>query len=219
MGTVIAINGSPRKTWNTATLLEHAIKGTESAGAKTEIVHLYDLDYKGCTSCFACKLNGGPSYGKCAMKDGLTLVLERIRNADALILGSPVYLGTATGEMRSFLERLVFPYLVYDREYSSIFPKKIPTAFIYTLGAEEGRAKEMGFDVPIRLTEMLLGRMFGNSETLQVADTLQFDDYSKYVSSAFDPVAKAQRRREVFPQDCQRAFELGVRLAKAAGSS
>jgi multimeric flavodoxin WrbA len=219
MGTVIAINGSPRKTWNTATLLEHAIKGAESAGAKTEIVHLYDLDYKGCTSCFACKLNGGPSYGKCAMKDGLTLVLERIRNADALILGSPVYLGTATGEMRSFLERLVFPYLVYDREHSSIFPKKIPTAFIYTLGADEGRAKEMGFDVPIRLTEMLLGRMFGNSETLQVADTLQFDDYSKYVSSAFDPAAKAQRRREVFPQDCQRAFELGVRLAKAAGSS
>lgn len=219
MGTVIAINGSPRKTWNTATLLEHAIKGAESAGAKTEIVHLYDLDYKGCTSCFACKLNGGPSYGKCAMKDGLTLVLERIRNADALILGSPVYLGTATGEMRSFLERLVFPYLVYDREHSSIFPKKIPTAFIYTLGADEGRAKEMGFDVPIRLTEMLLGRMFGNSETLQVADTLQFDDYSKYISSAFDPEAKAQRRREVFPQDCQRAFELGVRLAKAAGSS
>jgi multimeric flavodoxin WrbA len=219
MGTVIAINGSPRKTWNTATLLEHAIKGAESAGAKTEIVHLYDLDYKGCTSCFACKLNGGPSYGKCAMKDGLTLVLERIRNADALILGSPVYLGTATGEMRSFLERLVFPYLVYDREHSSIFPKKISTAFIYTLGADEGRAKEMGFDVPIRLTEMLLGRMFGISETLQVADTLQFDDYSKYVSSAFDPAAKAQRRREVFPQDCQRAFELGVRLAKAAGSS
>jgi len=219
MGTVIAINGSPRKTWNTAMLLEHAIKGAESAGAKTEIVHLYDLDYKGCTSCFACKLKGGKSYGRCAMNDGLTPVLERIRNADTLILGSPVYLGTATGEMRSFLERLVFPYLVYDREHSSIFPKKIPTAFIYTLGADEGRAKEMGFDVPIRLTEMLLGRMFGNSETLQVADTLQFDDYSKYVSSAFDPAAKAQRRREVFPQDCQRAFELGVRLAKAAGSS
>lgn len=219
MGTVIAINGSPRKTWNTAMLLEHAIKGAESAGAKTEIVHLYDLDYKGCTSCFACKLKGGKSYGRCAMNDGLTPVLERIRNADTLILGSPVYLGTATGEMRSFLERLVFPYLVYDREHSSLFPKKIPTAFIYTLGADEGRAKEMGFDVPIRLTEMLLGRMFGNSETLQVADTLQFDDYSKYISSAFDPAAKAQRRREVFPQDCQRAFELGVRLAKAAGSS
>lgn len=216
---VIAINGSPRKKWNTATLLEHALEGAASQGAETELVHLYDLDYKGCTSCFACKLKGGPSYGKCAMKDGLTPVLERIQNSDVLILGSPVYLGTATGEMRSFLERLVFPYLVYDREHSSIFPKKIPTAFIYASGADEGRVKEMGFDVPIRLTEMLLGRMFGNSETLQVSDTLQFDDYSKYVSSAFDSAAKAHRRREVFPHDCQRAFELGVRLAKAAGST
>ena len=56
MGTVIAINGSPRKTWNTAMLLEHAIKGAESAGAKTEIVHLYDLDYKGC-------IRGGSTAG------------------------------------------------------------------------------------------------------------------------------------------------------------
>ena len=103
MVTVIIVNGSPRKSWNTATLLEHALKGAESIGAKTELVHLYDLDYKGCTSCFACKLKGGKSYGKCAMNDDLTLVLERIAEADALILGSPVYLGTATGEMRSFL--------------------------------------------------------------------------------------------------------------------
>ena len=123
MGRVIAINGSPRKTWNTTTLLENALRGAESAGAKTELVHLYDLEYKGCTSCFACKLKDGKSYGICAMNDDLTPILERIAEADAFILGSPVYLGTATGEMRSFLERLVFPYLVYDREHSSLFPK------------------------------------------------------------------------------------------------
>lgn len=217
MGTVIAINGSPRKMWNTATLLEHALKGAKSAGAITELVHLYDLDYKGCTSCLACKLKGGKSYGKCAMNDDLTPVLERIAGADAFILGTPVYLGTATGEMRSFLERLVFPYLVYDRERSSLFPKKIPTAFIYTMGADESRAKEMGFDVPIRLTELVLGRIFGSSETLQVTDTLQFDDYAKYASSAFDPTAKERRRREVFPEDCRKAYDLGMRMAQAGG--
>lgn len=41
MGTVIGINGSPRKSWNTATLLENALGGAESAGAKTDLVHLY----------------------------------------------------------------------------------------------------------------------------------------------------------------------------------
>ena len=52
---VIAVNGSPRKTWNTATLLEHALAGAAGSGAETELVHLYDLEFKGCISCFACK--------------------------------------------------------------------------------------------------------------------------------------------------------------------
>jgi multimeric flavodoxin WrbA len=43
----LAINGSPRKTWNTATMLENALQGAASAGAETEIIHLYDLDFKG----------------------------------------------------------------------------------------------------------------------------------------------------------------------------
>ena len=212
---LIAVNGSPRKSWNTATLLGHALKGAESAGAKTELVHLYDLNYKGCTSCFSCKLKDGKSYGKCAMKDDLTPVLERIAGADAFILGSPVYIGTATGEMRSFLERLVFPYLIYDGKGSTLFPKKVPTAFIHTMGADESSAKAMGFYEPIRLTELVLGRIFGSSETLISTDTLQFDDYAKYVSSGHDPAEKERRHREVFPEDCRKAYELGMRMAQA----
>ncbi len=49
---VLAINGSPRKNWNTATLLQNTLDGAESQGAETELVHLYDLDFKGCTSLF-----------------------------------------------------------------------------------------------------------------------------------------------------------------------
>ena len=56
---IIAINGSPRKKWNTSTLLENALEGAASQGAETELIHLYDLDYKGCTSCCACKLKDG----------------------------------------------------------------------------------------------------------------------------------------------------------------
>jgi len=51
----IAVNGSPRKTWNTAQLLKKALEGAAGAGAETKIIHLYDLNFKGCTSCFACK--------------------------------------------------------------------------------------------------------------------------------------------------------------------
>jgi len=56
---VIGINGSPRKQWNTATLVAKALEGAAAQGAQTELVHLYDLDFKGCTSCFACKTRGG----------------------------------------------------------------------------------------------------------------------------------------------------------------
>lgn len=134
---VIAINGSPRKKWNTATLLEKALEGANSEGAEVELIHLYDLNFKGCTSCFSCKLKGGKSYGKCAMKDELTPVLEKLKDADAVILGSPIYLGNSTGEMRSFMERYVFPYLTYSNSLPSLYPKNTPVGFIYTMGVKE----------------------------------------------------------------------------------
>ena len=149
---ILAINGSPRKNWNTATLLTKALEGAASQGAETELIHLYDLSFKGCTSCFSCKLKNGKSYGKCAYIDELTPILEKAGEADAIIMGSPIYLGAATGEMRSFLERLVYPYLVYDAERSSLFKKKISTGFIYTMGVPESRMKEMGYEQQLKIT-------------------------------------------------------------------
>lgn len=58
MNKAIALNGSPRKNGNTATLLQKALAGAAEAGAETELIHLIDLDYKGCSSCFACKRKG-----------------------------------------------------------------------------------------------------------------------------------------------------------------
>jgi len=211
---VIAINGSPRKKWNTATLLEKALEGTASEGAETEIIHLYDLNFKGCTSCFACKLKDGKSYGKCAMKDELTPVLEKLKDADAVILGSPVYLGNSTGEMRSFMERFIFPYLVYSTSPMSLYPKNIPVGYIYTMGAKDENFDVYGLHKVFELNEGVATRIFGYSESLYSTDTYQFDDYSKYVTDRFDPAEKAKRRAEVFPQDCEKAFEMGVGFVK-----
>jgi len=211
---IIGINGSPRKDWNTATLLNKALEGAVSQGAETELIHLYDLHYKGCISCFSCKLKDGKNYGKCAVNDALTPIFGRIEEADALILGSPIYLGAVTGEMRSFLERLIFPYLVYDMQRSSLFKKKISVGFIYTMGAPEDWIKEMGYEQHFKLMEMLSGRIFGAAESLLVTDTYQFDDYAKYVAPVMDVEAKAKRRREVFPADCQKAFEMGARFGR-----
>ena len=144
---VIAINGSPRKNWNTATLIKNALEGAESEGAVTELIQLYDLNYKGCKSCFSCKIRGGKSYGSCAVNDDLTSIFMKVEESDALILGSPIYLGTVTGEMRSFMERLIYTYLTYNNPPKSLFPKKINTGFIYTMNAKEEQVKESGYNL------------------------------------------------------------------------
>jgi multimeric flavodoxin WrbA len=211
---VIAFNGSPRKEWNTAALLKSALEGAASCGAQTELVHLYDLDYKGCTSCFSCKLKGGKSYGRCAMQDGLTPFLKKIETADGILLGSPVYLGCATGEMRSLIERLVFPFYTYTDPPMSIFPGKTRVGVLYALGATEEMAVQLSWDRSLNETGAVMGRVFGPAETLLVYDTLQFDDYSKYVAPRFNPAHKLARRRDIFPQELRKAFEMGVRLVQ-----
>jgi multimeric flavodoxin WrbA len=210
---IMAFNGSPRKKWNTATLLEKALEGAASQGAKTELIHLYALDFKGCISCFACKTRGGKSYGRCAVKDDLTPVFKKIEKADAIILGSPIYFGCVSGEMRSFMERLLFPYLTYTDPPQSLFPKKIKTGFIYTMNVTEDQMKKWGYPQLCNNHERILKMIFGSSEYTCSFDTYQFKDYSKMVAPRFDPVKKAQRRKEIFPIDCKKAFDMGVRFA------
>jgi multimeric flavodoxin WrbA len=210
---IIAFNGSPRKEWNTATLLKKALEGASSQGAETELIHLYDLEYKGCISCFACKKKGGASYGKCAVKDALKPIFEKVETVDAVIFGSPVYLGTITGAMQSFMERLIFPYLTYTDPPASLFPKKIHAGFICTMGVTEEAMNQFGYQPRFANIERFLKIIFGSGETLLSFDTLQFKDYSKVVAPRFDPVQKLKRRKEIFPQDCQKAFEMGARFA------
>ena len=212
---VLAINGSPRKKWNTATLLNNVLEGAASQGAETKLIHLFDLDYKGCISCFSCKLKDGKSYGRCAVKDDLTPVLGKIESVDALILGSPIYFGEVTGATRSFLERLLFPYAVYDANHSTLFKKKIRTGLIYTMNIKESQLKQVGYEQRFNFYDLLMKRVFGESESLMVTDTYQFDDYSKYVSTLFNVEEKAKRYKEEFPKDCQKAFNMGVRFAQA----
>jgi len=70
-------------------LLRRALAGAKAKGAMTEFVHLYDLSFRGCVSCFACKKIGGKSYGRCAVRDELTPLLTKAAEADVLILAHP----------------------------------------------------------------------------------------------------------------------------------
>lgn len=210
---VIAVNGSPRKTWNTATLLQKALDGAAAKGAQTELIHLYGLHYKGCVSCFACKRKGG-NLGYCAMRDDLNEVLEKIIHCDVLLLGTPVYFRNLTGEMLSFLERLLFSSMTYNTGHPSTFPGKLSSAFFYTMNVSAEAMERDGYPALFERYRFLLERLGGPSEIFVSNDTYQFDDYTRYEASMFDEVHKAKVHAEQFPIDCQKAFELGARLVE-----
>ena len=212
MKNLIAINGSPRKNWNTAQLLQHAMKGAQDAGASAEMINLYSLNFKGCTSCFACKLKNRP-HGTCAMKDDLSPVLEKIKSADAIIFGTPIYFMNLSAGMIAFIERLFFSNYIYSDEIPTVFPKKLPSAFFYTMNMTEKHFEFFGMSERLKMYETFTQRiLMVKPKILHAFDTVQFKDYSRYESSIFDAEEKFAYREKNFPKDCAAAYDIGREL-------
>lgn len=208
MKKIVAINGSPRSGWNTDILVREAAAGAASEGAEVEIIDLYKLDkFTGCVSCFGCKTEG--HLGRCVYKDGLADVLEKIRNADGLILGSPVYLGDISAGLRALYERLIFQYITYKTEPRSYSDRRIPVVFILTSNAPAGY-----YDDLLKKYNGSIEAFIGPTQTLVSADTLQVSNYEKYNWTMFNPEEKKERREKVFPQERQAAFVLGADMVK-----
>ncbi len=218
MKKVVILNGSPRKNFNTAKLLQEAKKGAESAGAKVEYINLVDINFKGCMSCFACKRKGATTNGLCAWKDDLRPVLEKIINSDAVIIGSPVYYSYPTGMFRNLLERMLFAagtYIVDENGgLKRILTRTIPVGIIFTMNCPEALTKNYDYPTILNANESACRAIFGYAETLNSYDTYQFTDYSKYDCTLFDERVKAKVREEQFPKDLANAFEMGKRLTE-----
>ena len=212
MKKIVAINCSPRTTWNTATLVREATKGAQAQGAKVEMFDLYKLEqFTGCVSCFGCKLP--QSLGKCTCKDGLTSVLEAIRNADGLVIGSPNYLGDVTSGFRALFERLIFQSLTYKTEVRSYNKKQIPVLMIMTSNASEDFYAQVGYDAMLQRYQGSFSTFVGPAKILISSDTLQVKDYSRYNWTMFNPEHKKKRHETVFPEDKKKAFALGEQMA------
>lgn len=212
------INGSNRKKFNTAQLLDAAAEGIsdelekQDITADVEIIDLYSLDYKGCKSCFHCKKIEGKYYGTCPIKDDLLTLLPKIWASNGLILASPIYFGNVTGQMRCFLERLIFPNFVYGGE---TLAKPRPTAFIYDMNVNKELSDQFYADSIYNSIERFLDYTYGKPYSLKVYDTYQFRDYSLYEHN-FDVEAKKKQKEEQFPKDLQKAYELGVQIVQDA---
>lgn len=211
MKKIIAINAGPRSGWNTDQLIHAVGQGAEEAGAEVEYIDLFRLEkYTGCISCFGCKREA--TYGKCICRDGLSEVLEKIRNADGLIIGSPNYLGNLTASFRALYERLVFQSLTYNKETPCCNQHMIPVVLIMTSNCSEEAYDAVGYSTLLEGYKNTLSRFVGPTEVFCCGNTLQVNDYSQFNWTLFDPEAKKVHHDETFADYLAKAKELGSKL-------
>ncbi|MCF7791084.1 MAG: flavodoxin family protein [Victivallales bacterium] len=115
----IAISGSPRKNGNTEKLLDYGLKVLEKEGIETELVPLQGKDIKPCTGCLGCRKN---SDKRCVLKDNdFEKIFRKMLNADIIIVGSPVYFGSATSQLTALLDRAGY----VSRGRGNLFSRKL----------------------------------------------------------------------------------------------
>lgn len=208
---VLALNCSPRKNWNTAQLLQSALKGAESAGAETDYIDLYGLNFAGCRSCMLCKRKGVEKC-RCYWKDDLSPVIDKVFSSDVLLIGSPIYLGRPTSQYFAFMERLHFTSLSYD-DYSNYFKGEVNVGMFLTMNATEefyGELYKKDFEEYAKEFRILNGEV----SLYPAFNTLQVKDYSKFDMRGFSEEAKKESHEKIFPVDLENAFNIGIKLCR-----
>ncbi len=98
---VIGIVGSPRKNGNTELLTAHTMRAIEEEGLDTELIRLAGLDIKCCDACMVCK-----DEERCPIEDDVFPIYLKMKEADGIVLASPVYFGSATAQIKALMDRV-----------------------------------------------------------------------------------------------------------------
>ncbi|MCL1941692.1 MAG: hypothetical protein FWG09_07100, partial [Synergistaceae bacterium] len=124
------------------------------------------------------------------------------------------YFHDVTAQMRGFLERLIYPYLSFERFGQSNAPKALFSAFIYTMNVKEDRMAASNYHAHLSAIEYFLQIAFKHKpERVCAFNTYQYENYGDFKVSAWDERDKAAYREKQFPIDCRNAFEAGKRMA------
>ena len=136
-------------------------------------------------------------------------LLEEIAQADGIVLGSPIYFGEVTGQMRAFLERLAFPWLSYN-DYSLTAPKRMPVVLIETMNGTPDRNNSNHFGT----MEWCITTALGEPQRIIAYNTTQVAKYDNYELGGFSEEAKQAWRDAHWEEDLQKAFEAGRQMAE-----
>ena len=107
----IGIVGSPRKNGNVDTLVQAVLDGAGESGYQTKKFYLNEMNYSGCQACNYCKVND-----HCKQEDDVSKLLTEIKEADAVVFGSPIYFFQFTGQFRLMEDRM---FSLIDKDFNS----------------------------------------------------------------------------------------------------
>jgi len=212
MSKIVILDGGPRKTMNTAQMIEAFKQGVQSVSDQIEIQHvrLYDLNYKGCMSCMACKIKGKAS-NICCFKDELKPVLDEVAYADGIVLASPIYMGETTAMLHAFFERWTFPWLSY-KDYSNTPPKHMPVVAIYTMNAAP---EQMSFvEKGVGMSEWVIQLTMKDFTRICANNTYQVKNYGRYEFADGQAERKQAYKDAHWEEDLAKAREAGKRMAE-----
>ena len=125
--TILAISGSPRKGGNTDTILRFALEVLEEKGIGTEFISLAGKKILTCTACMGCT-----EESRCILEDDFGPIFQKMLDSDGFIVGSPVYFGSATAEIKALLDRAGY----VARQNGNLFNRKVggPVAVARRIG-------------------------------------------------------------------------------------
>jgi multimeric flavodoxin WrbA len=126
MKKVVILFGSPRKNSNTYILTKEMQRGLTDQKVESHIFYLNDMNIKGCQACYYCKSNNIP---ECAIKDDMQLIYKAMKEADGIIVATPIYFGDVTAQTKIWLDR---QFSFIDMNVNSLIPKGKKASFIFT---------------------------------------------------------------------------------------
>jgi multimeric flavodoxin WrbA len=144
----VGIVGSPRKKGNTSLLVNEALRGIQEDGSETKVFYLNEMQIRGCQGCRTCK----KPEAKCALKDDMATLYEEIESADAVVIGSPVYMFQMTGQTKLFVDRL---YAFMNPDFSHRLGEGKKTLMIYAQGQPAPELFKNSFDTNNAVFSML----------------------------------------------------------------
>lgn len=150
----------------------------------------------------------------CGYIDEIHNLLIEVSNADIVVFGSPIFFYDITGELRSFIERLFYPFTAFKRGGKRVIaPKTIRTAFIYTMNVKEEEMKYSGYEQNLLAMHGWTAHVFGfTPEILYAYNTYQYKNYELYVADLWDVEGKRNWHLKQFPLDCKKSYELGKKM-------